>query len=244
MTPPVQGHRFGLLAGLFLAVALVAASMLVTRTWLKIAEAQIIAVTGSARKAVRSDLVVWRGVFSTEAETLLAAQKTLRDDQAKIERFLRDKDLTNYLFTPIGIQELYARPTDTYGPQKTAGYRLSQTLEIRSPEVDRILELARESTVLVEQGVAFVSQPPEFIYTKAGEAKVEMLAEAIKDARTRAEQIGQHGGRKLGRLRSARMGVFQITPLYSTATSWDGINDTTTLDKTVTSTVTATFSLE
>jgi hypothetical protein len=92
--------------------------------------------------------------------------------------------------------------------------------------------------------VAFVSEGFAFIYTRAGDAKVEMMAEATKDARARAEQIAQQGGRKIKELRSARMGVVQINPLYSSATSWEGNNDTTSLEKTITTTVSATFSLE
>jgi hypothetical protein len=96
---------------------------------------------------------------------------------------------------------------------------------------------------LLEQGVAFMSESMEFIYTRANEAKVEMMAEATKDARARAEQIATQGGRKIKELRNARMGVVQINPLYGTETSWEGNNDTTSLEKTITSTVSATFSL-
>jgi hypothetical protein len=39
------------------------------------------------------------------------------------------------------------------------------------------------------------------------------------------------------------MGVVQINPRYSTATSWEGNNDTTSPDKTIVTTVTAVFSL-
>ena len=111
-------------------------------------------------------------------------------------------------------------------------------------DVDRILKLDQDSTTLIEQGVMFTPSAPEFIYTKAGEAKVEMLAEATKDAQVRAEQIASQGGRTITQLRSARMGVFQITPVYSSQTSSEGINDTTSLDKTVTAVVTASFSLK
>ena len=44
-------------------------------------------------------------------------------------------------------------------------------------------------------------------------------------------------------LRNARMGGVQINPLYGTETSWEGNNDTTSLEKTIMSTVSATFSL-
>jgi uncharacterized protein len=37
--------------------------------------------------------------------------------------------------------------------------------------------------------------------------------------------------------------VIQINPLHSTATSWEGNNDTTALEKTITATVSASFSL-
>ena len=40
------------------------------------------------------------------------------------------------------------------------------------------------------------------------------------------------------------MGVVQINPLYSSATSWEGNNDNSSFEKTITTTVSATFSLE
>lgn len=244
VTTMTRPHLFGLLAGLFLAAGLVLAAMMLTRAWMRIADAQAITVTGSARRQIRADLAVWRGTFSTEAATLLEAQRQLKADRVRVEDFLRAKGQTNYTVSAIAIQELYARTGGAEPAQKAIGFRLQQTVEIRSPEVDRLAALGGETVDLVEAGVAFVPASPEYIYTKAGEAKVEMLAEATKDARARAEQIAAHGGRLIRELRSARMGVFQITPLYSTQTSWDGINDTTALDKTITATVTASFSMK
>jgi hypothetical protein len=84
----------------------------------------------------------------------------------------------------------------------------------------------------------------EYIYTKAAEAKVSLLAEATGDARARATQIASQGGRTIGGLRSARMGVFQITARNSVETSSEGVNDISSLDKTITAVVSATFSLK
>jgi hypothetical protein len=107
-----------------------------------------------------------------------------------------------------------------------------------------IPRLGGECTELIEQGVLFVSDQFQFIYTKASDAKIEMMAEATLDARNRAEQIAAQGARKIKELRTARMGVVQINPLYSTATSWDSNNDTTALEKTITVTMNAVFSLK
>ena len=246
MNHGTKPHLLGLLAGLFLAAALVLSAMLVTRAWLKIAESQTINVTGSARKNVRADLIVWRGSFSTEAKTLLQAQRALKVDFEKVEAFLKVNGVSNYLASPISIQEVRAaektQTEDTL--HRMEGYRLTQTMEVRSAEVERIVELDRDSVSLVEEGVLFTSSPPQYIYTKAGEAKVEMLAEATKDARARADQIAAQGNRVIQQLRSAKMGVFQINPIYSLQTSSDGMNDTTSLEKTILAVVTVSFSMK
>ncbi len=244
MNPPSRPHLFGLLAGLFLAAGLVFSAMVFTRAWMHVSDAQSINVTGSARRNIRADLIVWKGAFTTESSTLMSAQITLKADLVRVEVFLKSKGVNDYIVSPIGIQELHDKPEDETTARKTVGFRLSRSVEIRSGEVERIARLGSEAMELVEKGVTFVAAPPKYIYTKAGEAKVEMLAQAMKDARARAEQIASQGDRKIDQLRSARMGVFQITPIYSVATSWGGENDTTSLDKTITATVTASFILK
>jgi len=244
-------HLLGMLAGLFLAAGLVCSSIMATTAWVKIKNSQFVTVKGSARKNVTSDLAIWTGNFTTEAETLLDAQHCLHEDRAKVEQFLKAAGMTNYAFTSITIQEMRARfeyAVNTNGQrsmsqEKTVGYKLKQSVVARSGQVDRIEHLDSDSTALVEQGVMFTTDKPKFIYTRAGEAKIEMLAEATKDARIRAEQISRQGGRSLARLHRADMGVFQITPLNSAETSWEGMNDTSYVEKTITAVVTATFAL-
>lgn len=247
MTDTSRPHFLGLLAGLFLAAGLVFSAFVVTRAWMLVAQRETIHVTGSARKNVRADLIIWQGTFSTEASTLLDAQRTLKASLTKVESFLKAKAVGDYIISPIDIEEIRPRRDAKDGesrlPQILA-YRLKQSVEIRSPDVDRIVQVSRDSTELVEQGVLFVAGVAKYIYTKAGEAKVEMLAEATNDARARADQIAQKGGRQIGRLLSAKMGVFQITPLYATETSWEGMNDVTSVEKTVTAVVTAAFSMQ
>ena len=82
-------------------------------------------------------------------------------------------------------------------------------------------------------------------YTKLGELKIEMLAAAAKDARVRAtSMLEQTGGAKLGKLRFADMGVINVNPANSTETSWEGRNDTSSLDKDILTVVHVTFDLD
>lgn len=250
MTPLPRPHLLGVLAGLFLAAGLVLSTLLLTRTWLKVADAESITVTGSARRDVQSDLVVWRGTMTVESGTLLAAQALLAQQESVVRGFLSAQGVTNTHFHPIAIQRVQVRPAkpapgDDGDPAlPDPRFRLSRTVEVRSGEIDRVLAMDAQAPQLVNQGIEFAAGSPEFIWTKAGEAKIEMLADASRDARARAEQIVSQGGRRISRMRSARMGVFQITPLYSTHNSWDGMNDTTSREKTVTAVVNATYALE
>jgi hypothetical protein len=243
---PSRPHLFGLLAGLALAAGLVFTALVFASAWTRIAESQIISVTGSARKNVRSDLVVWRSSFSVEAPTLIEAQQKLREDYAKIAAYFAKRGHEGFAASPVQISELTARQRhdeDDTVSKVRVGYRLTQFVEVQSEDVDNLPRLASDSSELLQQGVAFVSGGFEFIYTKAGDAKVEMMAEATKDARNRAEQIATQGGRRIKELRNARMGVVQINPLHSSSTSWEGNSDTSSVDKTIVATVAATFAM-
>ncbi len=248
-TAPSRPHLFGLLAGLFLAVGLSFASIVFTQAWTRIHETQLIDVTGSARKNVRADLVIWRANVAVEAATLLEAQEKLSTDRTRIEQWLASKEVKDLSSLPVQIKDITVQRYEETKTQRTTseervGYRLTQTLIVRSHDVERIPHLASDIAELIAQGVSLASEGFEFIYTPVAEAKIEMMAEATKDARLRAEQIAQQGGRKLKQLQTARMGVVQINPLYSSATSWEGNNDTKSLDKTIIATVATTFSLQ
>jgi hypothetical protein len=235
---------FGLLAGLFLAAGLVLSAMLGTSAWMKIKNSQFITVKGSVQANVESDLAVWSGSFGVEAETLLAAQRGLQANRQSVENFLRGVGVANPAFAPISIEELTAtqKSADGFVSRRTTGYRLSQTVSVESTNVELLDKL--DATPLLEQGIIFTVAPTQFIYTKSGAAKIEMLAQATKDARARAEQIASQGGCAIARLHNADQGIFQITPLHSVATSWQGESDTSSRRKTITAVVTATFLLK
>ncbi|PTY07574.1 SIMPL domain-containing protein [Opitutaceae bacterium EW11] len=243
--PSERSHLIGSVAGLALAAGAVLAAVILSSTWRRIAESQVVTVTGSAHRNVRSDLAVWHASFSADADSILEAQKRLTSDRQKVEAFLQANAVKDFAILPVQIREITAHsdPGADSVPV-TIGYRLTRNVEVRSADVESLPRLSSDSTDLIQQGVVFASQGIDFIYTKAGDAKVEMMAEATKDARTRAEQIANQGGRTIKALRSAKMGVVQINPLYSSATSWEGNNDTTSIEKTITATVTATFGLQ
>jgi hypothetical protein len=71
-----------------------------------------------------------------------------------------------------------------------------------------------------------------------------MLARATENAKWRAVSMVTAAGNKIGFMRSAKMGVFQITAANSTDVSDYGENDTSALEKKVTAVVAASFMIE
>jgi hypothetical protein len=237
-------------AGFALAVALVLSSIIGSWAIIRVkSRDQTIVVTGSARKRIKSDLVIWRAGVSYEATQLADAYKSLAGDVPRVKQYLISKGIPENQITISSItsQTLHARSQDGEGGEESGritGYSLKQELEVRSNDVDKIEKLAREATELINQGILIESSAPEYHYTKLGDLKIEMLSEAAKDAKARAQQIASSTGSSIGSMRSARMGVLQITPADSNDVSGEGMNDTTSLDKDITAVVNVTFAVD
>ena len=67
---------------------------------------------------------------------------------------------------------------------------------------------------------------------------------AAKDAKERAERIAQSTGNSIGAVRSAKMGVLQITAADSTDVSDYGVYDTSTIEKDMTAVVNVSFAVD
>jgi len=192
-----------------------------------------ITVTGSAKKQIKSDYVVWKATVSRQAANISDTYKLLQTDMGKVKKYLADNGLTEKDYTVSSVSTYVINtilPNGTYSNNIEA-YRLSQEIEISSYDVDKVTVLSRESTKLIQDGVELQSMPPSYYYTKIADLKIDMLALATKDAKSRAEKIAENSNATLGNLKSAKMGVFQITPINSEEISDYGINDTSSIDK-------------
>jgi hypothetical protein len=130
---------------------------------------------------------------------------------------------------------------ETASAGKVIGYSLRQEIEVASGDVEKVASVSREVTELIKQGLFVESIAPQYLYTKLGDLKIEMMAEAAKDAKARAQQIASATGNGIGTMRSARMGVLQINAADSNEVTGYGVNDTTSLEKDITSVVSISF---
>lgn len=202
-----------------------------------------ISVTGLGKKDFVSDLIVWSGSFTRQSKELKEAYALLDKDRETIQNYLVSKGLKaeNIVFSAVNIEQKYEdiyEGTNNRHKRVFIGYSLYQSVQIESTEVDKIEEISRQVTELINSGVEFYSNSPQYYYTKLAELKIEMIAEATKDAYTRAKKIATNAGGSVGKLKSADMGVFQIVAQNSQEEfSWGGSFNTTSKKKTANITI-------
>lgn len=203
-------------------------------------------VIGSAKRPIRSDYIIWRSSVTSEQPTQQQAYQDIKRKTERVQAYLKSKNVPNDVIT-VGILESQTVPeVNANGVQtgNTKAFRLIQRFDVRSNDVDAIGALSRSSTELINEGVAFTSESPEYLYTQLSKLRVEMIAEATKDAKARAEAITQQTGGRIGVVRKAETDVFQITSRNSTEVSNSGTYNTSSLEKDITAVISITFAME
>lgn len=202
-----------------------------------------ISVTGLGKTDFVSDLIVWSGSFSRKSETLKEAYASLDADREKIKSYLNSKGIlaNEIVFSAVNFNKDYQTTYNENGSLRQTiftGFTLTQSVSIQSKEVNKIEDISRESSELINSGIEFYSNAPEYYYTKLAELKIKMIAEATKDASIRAKSIAENADAKLGNLKKSDMGVFQIIGQNSSEDySYGGSFNTQSKNKTATITV-------
>ncbi|MDD5644109.1 MAG: SIMPL domain-containing protein [bacterium] len=237
-----------IILGLCIAVATILSSVILSQGFMKIKKFsnEVISVTGSAEKKIKSDYIVWKSGFFARNADLTAAFAKLKEDLKTAKQYLIDKGIKEEEITvsQVDTKVLYKKNEKGHDTNEVEGYKLTQAMEVKSYDIDLIDTVSRESTELINKGIEFISVAPEYFYTKLSNLKIEMLEKATDNAKTRAEAMAKSTGNSIGLMRAAKMGVFQITPVNSYDVSWYGSNDTKSLDKKVTAVVTVEFAIK
>lgn len=197
-----------------------------------------IQVTGLGKVDFSSDLIVWEGSFGAENWDLQQAYNSLKQEKEVINEYLITKGVAreNIVFSAVNtLKKLKTNYSSSgkYIGEEFDGYELNQSVQIESSDVEKIENISREVTELLNKGVQFYSENPRYYYTKLADLKIEMISKATEDARIRAEKIAENSGGNMGELISAKMGIFQITGQNSKEDySWGGTFNTSSKEKT------------
>lgn len=242
----MRASRLWQLVGLVLLAASLAYGLREIANGIRARDARdVVTVTGSAKRSITSDYVIWDASVAAQDASPGAAAAKLAGWTSTIKAFLTGAGVHADELTVAPITTDTITQTNNNGSTgKLLGYNLTRSFEVRSSRVDAIVGAIESSSSLVGRGIPFTAQPPQFIYTKLPDLRPALSAEATRDAINRAKTVVGMAGEKLGKLRAIDVGPFQVTAPGSTENSDYGSYDTSTRKKDVTSVVNVTFSVE
>ncbi|WP_035799616.1 SIMPL domain-containing protein [Butyrivibrio sp. NC3005] len=207
--------------------------------------------TGSASVSFESDTIIWRGSFIATDFTSKEAYKKIKSDADLVKKYLKENGLTDeeVVFNSVDISQTFDDVYDGNGnfvKSTPTGYKLSQSVTITSKDLDKVEKISRDISSLLDQGVEFTSDSPEYYYSDLESIKLDLIDKASKNAKDRIDIIAKNTNANIGKLKKSSLGVFQITAQNSGTSdySYDGAFDQTSRFKTATITVKLEYDLK
>lgn len=174
-----------------------------------------VTVKGLAERDVRADLALWPLRFVATGNVLADVRAKIVADEAAVRQFVTAAGLkaASVEVTSFEVTDALAQIYRS-GPVESR-FVVAETLVLRSTDIDGVAALAQRVGELIAAGVVLsndggAASGPVYLFTGLNDAKPEMVAEATRNARASAEQFATDSGSRLGAIRSASQGVFQI----------------------------------
>ncbi len=193
-----------------------------------------VTVKGLSETNVVADLALWTIKFQSSGNNLSEAQKQLDAGLKNILIFLHKRHFVENEISVgrININDLSTNPYR----ERLAGqpqYILTQSITVRSNQVESVAVSSEKISDLIGQGVIFAneeySRPVSYLFTKLNEIKPQMLAQATQNARQAADEFAKNSDSSVGKIKHANQGVFSILPQDAAP----GADETSHINKTV-----------
>jgi len=201
-----------------------------------------ITVTGSAKTTATADNAVWVLNVSLSSPTVATAVNKVDADVAALSQYLTKGGIPAEALT-LGAVATFANEEFVNGNTtgRILSYRATREVTVRSTDVQLVAKLSQGIGSLLATGINANNYGPQYYISNLPELRPQLMAEAMKDAKVRAEALTKAVGGNIGSLVNVKAGPIQITTPDSTMTADYGAYDTTTIEKTVTATVSVTF---
>ena len=198
------------------AAALIAAGIICLGWFLKagidnfVNKDRQVTVKGLAEREVPADKVTWSIGTKVTGDDLPQLYEGINVQTAKIKSFLKQHGLDDKEITvnPPSISDLEAREWGENN--RNFRYIVSTTITVATSKVEQVNKAIFKQAELLKQGVAIEESHANYEYASFQQMKPEMMAEAIKNAQKTAEQFAEASNARLGDIKNAGQGQFEI----------------------------------
>lgn len=233
-------------AALVLAVALVASAFVLGKGFKNFRPQGSITVKGLAEVPYKATLAEWDLGVQVWGEDYKKALD-LADEKSKVlEAFLRERGF-EFTRNPVVVSVHTESYEDEKGETKyrSNGYDGSYSYVVSSKDLDKVQKTWDEIQLLRADNSFVTFDRPNYLIDGLEKVKLELIAQATKDAHGRAEQFVKSSNGKVGAMKTASQGSFSINaPNKSDDDSdYGGSYDKSTIDKVIRLVVTVEYAV-
>lgn len=174
-----------------------------------------VTVRGLAERDVTADLATWTIAYSASSTNLDEAQGKVRTDTAAVGAFFKELGFPADALQPTGAN------VTSFTNDGLTTYTVRQRLALRTTDIARAQKAVARQFDLVARGV-FLEEGSGMAYafTKLNDIKPAMVAAATRDARAAAQQFAKDSDAKVGKIRDATQGYFEIEARDGESGGW------------------------
>ena len=170
-------------------------------------------VRGLCEKEVPADRVVWRINYNEKSNSLADLRAMVRDHNDVIVKKLRDGGFTD---EEIKVGNANYEDRYTYASNTSTisfRYNVSQTVTVFTKNLDLVRKMQQTlETDLVNQNI-LASSWADYQYLGLNDIKPSMIAESLENARTAADEFAKNSHSRIGKMRTASQGYFEVEDL-------------------------------
>ena len=254
-TPPLQTDSKNslplIIFGIILALGLIAAAFVLGTQFKNLKQSGTITVKGLAEAPYKANLAQIQMGVSAWGQDYAGALANGKNDFKALQQFVASKgfSVSSQNVTPISVEPYNEDYVDEQGQTRTRqnGYKATQTLSISSQELNKITNMLAQvqNYRISHESVTF--EKPQYLLGDLERIKHDLIAKATDDANKRAEEFAKTGHAKVGVMRSASQGSFNILDAHnpdSDDSDYGGTYDKDGVDKLVRLVVTIDYAIE
>lgn len=254
-TPPLQTDNQNslplIIFGIILALGLIAAAFVLGMQFKNLKQSGTITVKGLAEAPYKANLAQIQMGISAWGQDYAGALANGKNDFKALQQFVASKgfSVSSQNVTPISVEPYNEDYVDEQGQTRTRqnGYKATQTLSISSQELNKITNMLAQvqNYRISHESVTF--EKPQYLLNDLEKIKHDLIAKATDDANKRAEEFAKTGHAKVGVMRSASQGSFNILDAHnpdSDDSDYGGTYDKDGVDKLVRLVVTIDYAIE
>jgi uncharacterized protein len=236
--------------GLLLAIGMASAAFILgVQAKRAVAGQQSITVKGLAEKPIKADSAEWSINVGVAAPTQAEALQAVAQEREVVEAFLTKQGLGSETWSvdvetiSPHYEEIFIKDTPR---QVQKGFDAYQNIRVTSKDLAKITAANKAFLQLKADNHPVSAQAPNYLVSDLESVKMSLIADATKNARSRATEFVKQDGVKVGVMKSANQGAFYILAKGGEASddSYGGVYDKSTIDKMARVVVTIVYNIE